>query len=219
MISKETLDFLSKLKKNNNREWFLKNHERYEAAKAEFSVFTQDQIGELAKINPVYGGLLAKDCVFRIYRDVRFSKNKEPYKLNFGAYICEGGKKSEKPGFYFQIQPGGHSFAAGGCWMPEAHLLKAIRQEIKYHTPEFRKIINEKNFVKTFGGLSGDQLKTVPRGYDKNDPDLDLYRYTSYVVIHKFDDQDVMKMNFHKLNAAVYKTMLPMLDFLKRAIS
>ncbi|MBK8413382.1 MAG: DUF2461 domain-containing protein [Bacteroidetes bacterium] len=138
MITKRTLDFLKALKKNNNREWFDVNRSKYEEAKADFEKFVETLLPLLSKENSKLKDLKVKDCVFRIYRDVRFSKNKDPYKTNFGAYFVEGGKKSSKAGYYIQIEPG-NSFLAGGCWMPEAPVLKAIRQEIDYNLKDFEK--------------------------------------------------------------------------------
>lgn len=218
MIKAETMVFLGKLKKNNNREWFAKNKNNFEAAKSDFDNFITALIGELGKINPALKGQLSKDVVFRIYRDVRFSKNKDPYKQNLGAYICEGGKKSNNPGFYIQIQPGGESFAAGGCWMPDAANLKKIRQEISYHTPAFKKIIGNKNFIGQFHGLSDVKVKTVPRGFKKDDPDIELFKYTSYVVQHQFSDHEVQSKDFIKKNVDLFKVMFPLLTFLKRGM-
>jgi len=212
------MHFLVRLKKNNNREWFEENRPEFEAAKENHLDFVQRMIAELGKINPALKGQSPKDCIFRIYRDVRFSKNKAPYKLNFGAYFCEGGKKSEKAGFYVQVQPGGNSFAAGGCWMPQPPQLKAIRQEIRYHTDEFKDIILARSFKKYFNGLSGDALKTVPKGFSKDDPDIELYKFTSYIADHPFKDKEVVSKNFVKENIAVYKSIFPMLSFLNRAM-
>ena len=219
MINPGTLQFLSRLRKNNNRDWFEKNRQQFEAAKENFSGFVDVLIVSLGKTNPALKGLQSKDCIFRIYRDVRFSKNKDPYKFNFGAYIAEGGRKSDKAGFYVQVQPGAGSFAAGGCWQPESVKLKAIRQEIQYHTAEFKKITGAKSFTGYFKSLSGEQLKTVPRGFSKDEPASELYKYTSYIVEHAFSDKDVTSASFVTRNAEAYKSMLPFLGFLNRAIS
>lgn len=217
-IKPETLEFLKKLKNNNNRDWFEKNRTKFEAAKTDFEDFIQELINQLAKVNPLIKGQLAKNSVFRIYRDVRFSKNKEPYKLNFGAYICEGGKKSDRPGYYIQIQPGNGSFSAGGCWMPDTAKLKAIRQEIQYHPDDFKKIISHKAFIKAFGSLSDIRLKTVPKGFSKDEPALEYLKYTSYIVEHKHSDKGVLSKSFIKENVEIYKAVQPLLMFLGRAI-
>jgi uncharacterized protein (TIGR02453 family) len=217
MIQPETLLFLDRLKKNNNRDWFEKHRNEYETTRADFADFTAGLIKELGKINGTLKGLQAKDCIFRIYRDVRFSKNKDPYKINFGAYVAAGGRKSTGAGFYIQVQPGSNSFAGGGCWQPESIQLKAIRQEIQYHTEEFKKITGSKLFIKYFKDLSGDRIKTVPRGFSKDDPDKGLYMYTSYIVEHSYTDKEVIGKNFVAMNAEMYKAIFPFLCFLNRA--
>jgi uncharacterized protein (TIGR02453 family) len=219
MIEQSTLDFLKKLKKNNNKEWFDKNRDKYLQAKQNVEEFTALLIKEIAKFNPAVGTLNPKSCVFRIFRDVRFAKDKSPYKLNMGAYISEGGKKGNKAGYYLHIQPGGQSFLAGGMYMPEAPLLNAIRQEIDYNTDEFKKIIGKKSFKITFGELEGEKLKTVPKGYDKNHPDIELLKYKSYIVWHKLDDKELTQKDFLKKSASVFKELHPFNIFLNRAVS
>src|SRR6185295_5339636 len=159
MIQKSTLDFLKQVKKNNNREWFEKNKEKYLAAKANVDEFVDDAIKAFTSFDKSLAGLKAKDCVFRIYRDVRFTKNKSPYKTNMGASINPGGKKMEIAGFYLHIEPG-KSFLAGGRWMPSPEHLKKIRQEIDYNSKTIHKILSDKNFKKQFGGLdTSDEYK------------------------------------------------------------
>ena len=163
MIHKSTLDFLSKLSKNNNRDWFEKNRPDYELAKTNFKEFVSEFILSTSKFDPSIKHLEAKDCIFRINRDVRFSKNKAPYKNNFGAILAPGGKKSFDAGYYIQLQPGA-SFIAGGMWQPPTPQINAIRQEIDYNAEEFKKIIGAKEFKKLLGKLSDeDKLKTVPK--------------------------------------------------------
>jgi len=219
MIEQSTLDFLKKLSKNNNKEWFDKNRDSYLKAKQNVEDFTALLIKEIAKFNPAVGTLQPKNCVFRIFRDVRFSKNKSPYKNNMGAYISEGGKKGNKAGYYLHIQPNGESFLAGGMYMPEAPLLNAIRQEIDYNTAEFKKIIGKKSFKTIFGELEGEKLKTVPKGYDKNHPDIELLKHKSYIVWHKLDDKEIVQKDFLKKSAAVFKELHPFNNFLNRAVS
>lgn len=221
MLQPSTLSFLKSIKKNNNREWFEKNRDKYESAKADFDKLIADIINEVSKVNKNVAGLLPKDCVHRIYRDVRFSKNKDPYKSNFAAAIIEGGRKSGKCGFYIHVEPTGQmgSLFAGGFWMPEGDKLKAIRQEIHYNTAEFKRIISNKDFKKQFGELEEMKLKTVPKGYDKNDPDIELYKYTSYIVSHDLDEADYTKPSIVKKAADAYKALLPFINFLNRAVS
>ncbi len=218
MLQPSTLKFLKDIRKNNNREWFEINHKRYDAAKKDFEDFITLLIKELCKVNKNFAGLEAKDCVFRIYRDVRFSKNKDPYKSNLSASIKEGGKKSGNSGIYIHIEPDGEwgNMIAGGFWQPEAPKLKAIRQEIEYHTDEFKKIINSKEFKKWFDKLDDEKLKNAPKGIDKDHPDVELFKYTSYIVSHPL--QDIATKALIKECVGGYKAMRPLLDFLNRAV-
>lgn len=217
MLQKSTLDFLKSLKKNNNRDWFEKNRSKYEAAKADFENFIVALNGALSKINPKLKGLDVKKNIFRIYRDIRFSKNKVPYKTNMGAYINEGGKKMETAGIYFHAEPGNGSFIAGGRYVPDAATLKAIRQEIEYNTSVFKKIINDKNFKKHFGKLEDMKLKTTPKGIDKNHPEVELLKYTSYIVSKKIDDKTLTTKNLIKQSTEAYKAIMPLIKFLNEA--
>jgi len=217
MLQQSTLDFLKALKKNNNREWFEKNRTKYESAKDDYNDFVAALIPELAKVNPALAGLEVKDCVFRIYRDVRFSKNKVPYKTNMGAYFAQGGKKSVRAGFYIQVEPGA-CFMAGGCWMPQAPELKAIRQEIDYNLTDLNKILSAKTFKSQFKGLSDFKLKTTPKGYTADNPGIDFIRQTSFIVETGIDDRACTQKDFVKKCVAVYKTMYPYLQFLNRAM-
>jgi uncharacterized protein (TIGR02453 family) len=218
MIQKSTLSFLSKLAKNNNKEWFDKNRPAYETAKADFKKFIEEMIISAAKFDPAIKHLEAKNCIFRINRDIRFSANKAPYKNNLGAILNPGGKKSFTAGYYIQVQPAGNSFIAGGMWQPETPLLNAIRQEIDYNAAEFKKILNAKDFRKLFGKLSDeDKLKTVPKGYDKTHPEIELLKHKSFIVVHDLKDSDVTSKNFAKHCNEVMKAMLPLNKFLRRA--
>jgi uncharacterized protein (TIGR02453 family) len=159
----------------------------------------------------------AKDCVFRQNRDVRFSSNKDPYKINFAAYFSVGGKKSIGPGYYVHVQPG-NSFLAGGIWMPESESLKKIRQEIDYSGKELNAILNEPKFKKTFSGLEGDRLKTTPKGYDQDHPYIELLKYKSFIVSNPISNVEVSSGSFKKKAVEGFKLMKPFHDFLSRAI-
>jgi uncharacterized protein (TIGR02453 family) len=161
--------------------------------------------------------LEAKDCVFRINRDIRFSNDKTPYKTNLGASISPGGKKSLSAGYYFHLQPGA-SFLAGGMWQPPAPQLSAVRQEIDYNTPEFKKIINNKDFKKYFGALSDeDKVKTAPKGYDKTHPEIEILKLKSFIVVHDLKDKEVLSKDFLQHATAVFKALHPLDLFLRRA--
>lgn len=219
MLNPSTFRFLKSLKSNNNREWFDKNKESYLKAKADVDLLVNDVIGELVKFDKSLAGLSAKDCVFRIYRDVRFSKDKRPYKTNMGASINAGGKKVMTPGFYLHLEPGG-SFIAGGIWMPPGEELRKIRQEIDYNGKALHKILKNAAFKKYYTAFeSSYALKTTPKGYAKDHPDIELLKLTSFIVSHPFKDKEVLSKSFAKDVAKAGKIMQPMLDFLKVALS
>lgn len=217
MIEKSTIEFLSKLSKNNNRDWFENNRPTYETAKNNFKDFIDEILISTTKFDRAIKNQESKNCIFRINRDVRFSKNKAPYKNNFGASISPGGKKSFSAGYYIQVQSG-QSFIAGGMWQPPAPQINAIRQEIDYNTAEFKKIISTKEFKKQFGALSDeDKLITAPKGYNKNHPEIDLLRQRSYIVVHNLKNTEVLSKDFHKQCIAVMKAMYPLNIFLRKA--
>ncbi len=219
MIKESTLGFLRSLQKNNNRAWFEDHRATYEAAKSDFEHLIDDLISSLSKVDKRLEGNSAKDCIFRIYRDVRFSKNKEPYKANFGASIKPGGKKSPSCGFYLHIEPEGGwgSFVGGGYYMPEAPLLRKIRQEIEYNHEEFLKLLKEKNFKKHFGTLEQEHTLTrVPKGFDPDHPAAEFLKYTSFIASEPLTATQLKSKDFIKTCTASYKAMLPFLDFLNR---
>jgi uncharacterized protein (TIGR02453 family) len=217
MISQTTLDFLNKLKKNNNKEWFDKNRPAYEIIKKEFKFFVDELIASIAKFDPTVKHLESKNCIFRINRDVRFSNDKSPYKTNIGAYISPEGKKSFSAGYYIHIQPG-NCFIASGMWMPPAPQLNAVRQEIDYNADEFRKIIGSKNFVKHFKKLTEeDKVKTTPKGYDKNHPEIEFLKLKSFIAVKNLKDKDVTSKAFLKNISEAFETTHPLNKFLRRA--
>ncbi len=210
--------FLKKLEANNNRDWFEKNKNNYLAAKEEFEIFVQQIINGIAKFDKTISpDIKAKDCTFRIYKDVRFSKDKTPYKNNMGASINAGGKKAVGPGYYFHVQPGGN-FLAGGVWMPEPEMLNAIRQEIDYNPKPLQTILKSASFKKYFNGLDEDgALKTAPKGYDKEHPLIDLLRNRHFIVSHAFTNKQVSDKNAVKEIVAGFKAMHPFLEYLRQA--
>ncbi len=219
MINTSTLTFLRNLKKNNNKEWFDKNKDKYLAAKDNVAELTDALLKECSRFEKGLSGLTSKDCIFRIYRDVRFSKDKKPYKNNLGASLNVGGKKVQNAGYYLHIEPGG-SFFAGGIWMPTGDQLKKIRQEIDYNGKEFNKILYNKDFKKLFTGLDKSyQLKTTPKGYDKSHPDIESLKLTSFIVWHQFSDKEVGNKNFIARLGKGAKIMKPLIDFLNTAMS
>ncbi|MFM2207484.1 MAG: hypothetical protein RL213_1459 [Bacteroidota bacterium] len=218
-MNPSTLAFLKDLKKHNDRDWFEANRERYEAARQDVATLTEGFISGISKKEPAVAGLAAKDCVFRIYRDVRFSKNKSPYKTNMGAYVSPGGKKSTLAGFYLHIEPDG-SFLAGGIWMPEAEALRRIRQEIDYNGNDLKKILNGKKFKEMFGGFDPEyKLKTTPKNYSKDHPDIELLKHTSFICWSSFDDKTVVSKDFVKTAVKTAELLVPLNRFLNVAVS
>ena len=211
------LKFLTDLSKNNNREWFEENKKRFLEAKTNFEEIVQGYIDEIAKFDTGITGLQAKKCVFRIYRDVRFSKDKSPYKLNFGASMTEGGRKTANPGYYIHIKPG-ECFFGGGLYHPEADDLKKVRQEIDYNSKSFVGMVESKKFKETFGEIWGDKLKRPPKGYDVDHPQIEYLKLKDFVALHKVNDAAIRKGDFIKNGIKVYKMIKPFNDFLKTAL-
>lgn len=214
---KTLLPFLTELAANNNRDWFTANKKRYETAKKELSQFLDQLIPALAETDPALAELKAKDCMFRIFRDVRFSKNKDPYKTNMGAVIAPGGRKSTKGCYYLHIDPNG-SFLAGGMYMPEPDKLKLIRQEIDYNLAEFEKLIHAENFKKNFGSLDDNgRLKTSPKGYDVDNPAIEYLKNKSFTVSTSFDPSRISKPDFMDFCLSTFAEIRPLNTFLNRA--
>lgn len=210
--------FLKAIAKNNNREWFEKNKPNYLAAKMQFEDFLEAFHKELIKFDESLVGLNPRKLGFRIYRDVRFSKDKRPYKVNMGAGFSARGKMDQEPGYYIHFEPT-KCFIAGGFYMPNPENLAKIRQEIDYNSKAFLKILNEKKFKKAFSGLDDfDKLKTAPKGYPKDHPHLEFLKNKSFIVSHSFTDKEVLGKKFVKTAAETARLIKPLNDFLKSAI-
>lgn len=222
MLQPATLKFLQSLKKNNSKEWFDENRKQYELAKADFAALVESVIQSFGKKDASIAGLTAKECVFRINRDVRFSKNKAPYKNNMGASITSGGKKSFLAGYYFQLEPGGNSFVGGGLYMAEPDKLKKVRQEIDYNWEEFSAIINHKKFKEQYGDLDkseGMSLVREPRGYEKDNPAIDYIKLKSWVALKPVADKALTEKDLVKTITAALEALQPLIIFLNRALS
>lgn len=218
MLKKETLKFIKDVAENNNREWFAANKEVYEAAKADVLALVSTLIPELAKVDPLLSAEAdPKKSLLRIYRDVRFSKNKDPYKNNFGIWFSAKSKGGNEPGYYLHIQPG-KSFIAGGYWMPEAAHLKLIRQEIDYNIGDFKEIINGKDFKKNFKLGVDNALKNAPKGYDPADPNIEFLKLKSFEATTKIDDEEFLKPKLVNKLISSFKTVQPLVAFLRNAI-
>jgi len=221
MLQTATLKFLKGLQKNNNKPWFEKNRPAYEEAKADFAQFIQTVIDKHGKKDDSIKDLKAKDCMFRINRDVRFSKDKSPYKNNFGASINRGGKKSVYAGYYFHCQPG-EAFVGGGLWIPMPPDLKKVRQEVDYCFDEFEKIIGSKKFISVYGDLIKDaetSLVKVPQGFEKDNPAAEYLKLKSFIAMKKLDDATLTSKDLVQTTLGAFETLHPLLMFLNRALA
>lgn len=211
-INPQLFDFLKELSDNNNRDWFAEHKPRFQALDKELKAFGKALEEEMLKHD-----LVENVKIYRIYRDVRFSKNKLPYKTNRGGSFTRA-TKLRRGGYYFHLEPE-NSFVAGGFWGPEKEDLKRIRQEIAVDVQSLRDIIAQPVFIDTFGELKGDQLKTAPRDYSKDHPDIDLLRYKQYLLIRNFTDKEVLAKDFlQKLNQT-FVNMRPFLDYMSEVLT
>jgi uncharacterized protein (TIGR02453 family) len=221
MLQTSTLQFLKQLKKNNNKEWFDANREKYEAAKNDFASFVQNVIDKFCKTDTTLSSLTAKNCIFRINRDIRFSKDKSPYKTNMGAYFNGAGKNSMTSGYYLHISPGG-SFVGGGMYHPDANALKKIRQEIDYNFSEFSKIITDKKFKAVYTkGLSNDEevkLSRPPKGYDENNKAIEFLKLKSVVATAPLNDALLTDKKFTATIVKSFEALYPLIIFLNKAV-
>jgi uncharacterized protein (TIGR02453 family) len=221
MLHPKTIQFLTKLKKNNSREWFNEHRNEYDAAKENFIELVNQILSQAGQFDQDISVLTYKDCIFRINRDVRFSKNKDPYKTNMAAYFVRGGKKSWLAGYYFHCEPGGKSFIGGGLYGGEPNQIKKVRQEIDYNWTEFKSILENKAFKKTFGDLSreeGMSLVREPKGYEKDNPAIDYIKLKNFIVSVPVNDEELTDQKLVKKIITTFTTMQPLLQFLNRAM-
>ena len=213
-MQSSTLQFLRNLEKNNNRDWFNENKTLYQEAQQDVISFVEKLIEEMADFDEEMGKLEAKKSVFRIYRDTRFSKDKTPYKTNFGAGLGMG-KGNKVSGYYLHIEPG-KSFLAGGVYKPEPSVLKTIRQEISAFGDEFKAILEQDEFRNYFRGLSvEDKLKKVPQGFEKDDKMAEYLKLKHFIVTHPISDEQLLSENAVKEFTKIFKAMKPLNDFLQ----
>ncbi len=222
MLQTSTLQFFKQLAKNNHKEWFDANRKKYEASKADFIVSLQEILSGFAKTDAAISALTPKDCLFRINRDIRFSKDKSPYKTNIGAYINAGGKKSMTAGYYLHIQPG-ESFVGGGLYQPDADALKKIRQEIDYNFDEFKSIVNGRKFKLVYTkGLSKDDdisLSRPPKGYDENNPAIEFIKLKSVIAMSPLTDAQVTDKKFVATVVKAFEALHPLVVFMNKALA
>ncbi len=216
-IQKSTLLFLKDLAKNNNRDWFADNKKRYseELTKMiQFSDFVLEELNLHDEIETPTG----KKSLYRIYRDVRFSKDKSPYKKHWAAYYRRA-TKYRRGGYYLHIEPGNKSFVAGGFWAPSKEDLQRIREEIAIDADELRAIITAKDFVRVFGQLRGEQLKTAPKGFPKDHENIDLLRFKQFIFWKEFSDEEVVQNDFAIKVNETFKTMRPFFDYFSEILT
>lgn len=220
MIQPHTFSFLKELAENNNREWFMANKDRYETARENVIDFTAEFIKELQKIDPQLDkDLEAKKCIMRIYRDIRFSKDKTPYKTNFGISIPTHGQKAGRAEYFLHLASG-NSFIAGGYWMPQPDHLKAIRQEIDYNGQTLKAIIEDKEFVKLFGDFTTqDQLKNLPKEYSADNENIKLLKLKSFVALHNLTEDELKESTAPAMVASICKRIAPLNEFINNALA
>jgi uncharacterized protein (TIGR02453 family) len=221
MLSKNTLQFLEDLKANNNRDWFLANKKRYEEYKKEYHRLIGAFLDAMKPLDSSLEMLEVKNCTFRINRDIRFSKDKSPYKSHMGIWMNTNSSGVNAPGYYIHIEKGA-SFVAGGFYSPEAAELKKIRKEIAFFYEDLENIVAEKDFQKYFGGFNRTEtnsLKTSPKDFEKDHPAIEFLKLKSFTVSKKIDDKELFSKDF--VNSAVEKliTIRPLLGFLNRGLT
>lgn len=219
MLQASTLTFLSQLHKNNNKPWFEANRKKYENAKADFLQLVEKSIHVIGEFDNTITPLEPKKCIFRINRDVRFSKDKSPYKNNMGASLNKGGKKIQNAGYYLHVEPN-NSFIAGGIYMPMPPELNKVRQEIDYNYKEWKAIVEGKMFKKTFAnGVEGiASLQRPPKGYYETNPAIHYLKMKSYIVSVALKNEELTDKKLIKKIETICKQIKPMLNFLNDAI-
>ncbi|EOQ98406.1 PF09365 family protein [Leptospira wolbachii serovar Codice str. CDC] len=217
-ISKNILKFLSDLKLNNNRNWFIENKDRFSEIQSELVVLTGYFLAEIEKFDKSVKGVDPKSCIFRIYKDVRFSKDKSPYKTHFGIFIRGGGKKIEGTGYYLHIEPN-ESLIGGGCYQPDPKSLYNIRERIITDSKTIKKILDDRKFVQDFGTeFYAEKLKTAPKGFAKDHPMIDLLKYKGFAVAKKIKNADLTSDDFGKETVKSFRILYPLNQFLEEAM-
>ncbi len=221
MLSKDSLQFLDDLKANNNRDWFLENKKRYEIFKKDYHQLVAQILDAMKPLDPTLEMLEVKNCTFRINRDIRFSKDKSPYKDHLGVWLSSGAKGNNRAGYYIHIAKE-NSFIAGGFYCPEAHDLKKIRKEIAYFHEDLDEIIAHKNFKKVFGDFDRNEsnlLKNPPRGFEKEHPAIEYLKLKSFETSQKFEIKEVLESDFVTKASQKLILLKPLNDFMNRALT
>ncbi|MDB5137888.1 MAG: hypothetical protein JWP37_4491 [Mucilaginibacter sp.] len=215
-INKDSIDFLKDLSNNNNRDWFNQHKDRYMEAQGDIIAFADSLLVEMNKHDKIETAS-GKKSVFRIYKDVRFSKDKTPYNTHWSGALKRATKKL-RGGYYFRIEPG-NSFLAGGFFGPESNDIKRIRQDIDANYKEWGSLLSDQTLVKTFGKMKGQKLGSTPRGYAKDHPAIDILRYKQFLFKYEFTDEEVSSPDFlYKVND-IFKKMRPFFDFMSEILT
>jgi len=214
---KDVLKFLEGIQKNNNKEWMEAHKADYLKAKQQFEDIIKNLIEKISDFDPHIAGAEPKKCIFRLYRDIRFSKDKRPYKENMGGFINKEGRKGMDGGYYLHIQPG-QSMLAGGVYMPPPDILKKIRQEIDYNPDPLLSYMASPDFKKYFGSFEGEKLKKAPTGYDPEHVNIELLKLKYYIVVHRIEDKIVLGNEFPGYVLKVFNAMKPLNDYLRTAL-
>ena len=220
MLSKDTLRFLEDLKANNNRDWFLANKKRYDEYKKEYHGLIAEFLDAMKPKDAALKMLEVKNCTFRINRDIRFSKDKSPYKTHMGIWFNTNQGVGNGPGYYIHIEKDA-SFAAGGFWMPEVSELKKIRKEIAFFHEDLEDILKNKNFKKHFDGFNvteNNSLKTAPKDFEKDHPAIQYLKLKSFTVVKRIPDSELFNADFVKNTAEILATIKPLMAFLNRGL-
>jgi len=217
-IPQSTFDFLNQLRENNNREWFQANRELFDAARLQFMDFAEQVLhGLVAMDKRIPEDIPVSKCVYRIYRDIRFSLDKTPYKGYFSAAYSPTGRSTELPGYYIHIQPG-QSFVTAGLWHPSKERLAAIRQEIDYNSADFRSIVEAPVFLQHAGLDQEDRLKKAPSGYSADHPDIEFLRLKSFTATKSFSDNEMMQADATEMILSAFQALQPFQEFLYQAV-
>ena len=215
-IPASSLEFLKSLKENNNRDWFNSHKDDFLEQQKNIEFFADALLDELNR-HDLIETVSGKKSLQRIYRDTRFSKEKIPYKINWSGSFSRA-TKQRRGGYYFHIQPG-NSFLAGGFWAPNPEDLKRIRDDISFDPAPIKKILNSKSFIDAFGSLKGEQIKTTPKGFDKNDEAIDLLRYKQFLLIKNFSDEEVLSPTFLQKANEAFKNMRPFFNYMSEILT
>lgn len=220
MLQQATLDYIKDLSQNNNKPWFEEHRPAYLNAKDDFEKLVKDVISEFGKVDPDIAPLEAKNCIYRQYRDVRFSKDKTPYKQHMGASFDRDGRNSSFAGYYLHMEPGNKSMVGGGIWMPAGEQIKKIRQEIDYGWDEFQQIINNKDFKGIYGGLEQGEYKLSrePKGYEKDNPAIEYLKLKSVIATQTLTDKDLVSKNLLQKILDAFTALMPLVKFINRSL-